>query len=101
MNNETWKTIKEYPDYQISSFGRVKSFYKHNGTSYRTLKQNKDKDGYFYICLYKNGNKKTKRINIIVYETFYNNKLKSDECVHHKDENKENNCYNNLEKINK
>lgn len=96
--NEIWKVIEEYPDYQVSNIGRIKSFKKNNEN---ILNLNKNDKGYFRINLWKNKKYKTKKIHILVYETFYNDKLKSNECVHHKDENKENNYYENLEKMTK
>ncbi len=96
LENETWKTIKEYPDYQVSNFGKIKSL---KFGKKRILKLNKDNTKYFCINLYKNGKRKYIRTYILVYETFYNDKLKLNECVHHKDENKENNYYENLEKM--
>jgi hypothetical protein len=96
--DEEWKKIENFPDYQISNFGRVKSL-KFGKEKIR--KFYKDKDNYLIIRLYNNGKSKYKKSHQLVYETFYNDKLKSNECVHHKDENKENNYYENLEKITK
>lgn len=98
--NEIWKIIKEYSDYQISNLGRIKSF-KYNKINGKILKINKDSKNYFFINLWRNGTSKNKLIHVLVYETFYNDKLKLNECVHHKDENKENNYYDNLEKMTK
>jgi predicted XRE-type DNA-binding protein len=95
-NNEIWKTIENFSDYQVSSFGRVKSL---KFKKEKILKLGKTKKGYFIVVLCKNGIYKTKNVHVLIYETFYNNKLKLNECVHHKDENKENNYYENLEKI--
>jgi len=97
LDNEIWKDILDYDcDYQVSNLGRVKSF-KYDKISGKIIKQHKDNDDYFVINLSKNGNKKTKKIHILVYETFNDYKLKSDECVHHdKDRNKENNILENL-----
>jgi len=54
MENEIWKNIKEFNgNYQISNYGRIKSF-KHNcGIKEKILKNAKDGDGYFIIRLYK------------------------------------------------
>jgi len=98
MNNEIWKTIEEYPDYQVSNLGRVKSL-KFNKE--KILKQCKNKDGYFRVDLYRNKKQYHKLIHHLVYETFNNYKLKNNECIHHKDENKENNNINNFKLMNK
>jgi hypothetical protein len=95
LENEIWKDILDYKgDYQVSSVGRIKSFkrYKYG----KILKQNKRGD-YFQIDLCKNGECKHKYIHILVFETHNSYKLNSGECVHHKDENTENNKYDNLE----
>lgn len=84
LNGEIWKTIKNFPDYQISSYGRIKSFKKWRGTDVRILKQREDKDEYLFVKL----DKINKYIHILLYETFNNYKLKNNECIHHKDENK-------------
>jgi len=100
LDYEIWKEILDYDgDYQVSSLGRVKSFKRCRGINCRILKQSKNKDGYFQVCLCKNGKAKYKRIHILVYETFYSDKLRSSECVHHKDEIKENNYHENLKKM--
>jgi hypothetical protein len=96
---EIWKTIIEHPDYQVSSFGRVKSF-KQDKINGKILKECEDSRNYFIVSLCTNNRKTTKLIHILEYETFNGYKLKSDECVHHKDENKENNYYENLKKMN-
>lgn len=96
LDDETWKTIEEYPDYQISNFGRIKSFKK---TNVRILKQQSDRNDHLQFRFCKNNKYYAKYIHDLVYETFYNDKLELDECVHHKDENKKNNYYENLEKI--
>lgn len=103
LDGEIWKDIKDFQNYQISNFGRVKSFKKWHGTDKRILTQIKNKkSGYFQVILYiKNKRGKPKRIHTLVFETFNNYKLKKDECIHHIDKNKENNNSNNLEKKDK
>jgi len=55
IDGEIWKQIKDYPDYKISSLGRVKSFIKWNGTDVRILNPHKsEKDNRLFVCLYKN-----------------------------------------------
>ncbi len=101
LDVEIWKDILDYEGlYQVSNLGRIKSFAKYHGTNERVLKQSKSSTGYFKVILSKNKKYSTKKIHILVFETFYN-KLKSHECVHHKDENKENNYYNNFKLMTK
>lgn len=97
LDEEVWKVVENFTDYWISNLGRVKSFIKWHGTEIRILKQNKNSTGYFCVNLWKNGKKKTKKVHILVYETFHDYKLKVNECVHHdKDWCKENNNFDNL-----
>ena len=95
LESEIWKVIEDFPDYQVSNFGRVKSFKKWNGTNKRILKQY-EVNGYLYINLSKNGKSKRKLIHRIIYETF-KEKLKDGYDIHHIDKNKENNFVDNLE----
>lgn len=97
MNNydeEIWKDIEGFGgDYQISSLGRVKSFQK--SKKGKILKQSKDKDGYFWVTLYKNKKPKCKRIHVLIFSNF-KCKVSDNYIVHHIDENKNNNNLNNL-----
>jgi hypothetical protein len=95
FDGEIWKVIKDFPDYSVSNLGRVKSFKKYRRTNENILKQHKNYK-YFFIVLQKNRKDKYKKVHILVYETFNDYKLKSDECVHHIDFTKENNCLENL-----
>jgi len=63
LDGELWKQIENFPDYEVSNLGRVKSF-KRNKVSGQILRQKKDKDGYLDIGLCKNGKKfyKTHRL---------------------------------------
>jgi len=101
LEGEVWRIIEDFPDYAVSNLGRVKRIVpdKWNHRC-KILKQQKNRKGYFKVILCKNKLKYNKEIHILVFETFYN-KLKSHECVHHKDENKENNYYNNFKLMTK
>lgn len=89
---EIWKDIKDYEGvYQVSNFGNVKSFKKKE----HILKKWK-RSSYFLVDLWKNGKRDIRSIHHLVYETF-NNRQTGGFLVHHKDENKYNNCVDNLE----
>lgn len=94
--NEIWKDIEGYEGlYQISSLGQVKSLKdKYGNSREKILKQ--DKNVYLQITLYKNGKKKTFLVHRLVAITFIDNPNNLP-MVNHKDENKENNCVDNLE----
>lgn len=92
---EIWKTIKGYEDYQISSFGRVKSF-KNNKEKIKN--PTIDVYGYYLINLCNNGIQKTFKIHKLVATAFLNHKPCGYKLVvNHKDLNKLNNNIDNLE----
>lgn len=90
---EEWRTIENYPDYQISSFGRVKSL---KFGKERILKQHLGSSGYCQVDLYKYGKQKHYQVHRLVASIFLPNP-QNYPCVNHIDENKQNNCISNLE----
>lgn len=93
---EVWKPIIGYEGlYEISNYGRIKSFIKHNGTNERILKLIKSKRGYFYIFLSKNGKREHFYVHILVLEAFIGLRPLNMEC-RHLDGNPSNNKSNNL-----
>ena len=110
MKEEIWKDIKGYKGlYQVSSFGRVKSFKTNlNG---KILKQRTNPNGYKSVNLSLNGKVKLKVIHRLVMETFKEEKLNfkympnedisiinlDKLIINHIDGNKENNNITNLE----
>ena len=94
--DEIWCDIEGYEGlYQISNKGHVKSLY--NGSE-RILKPGLMTGRYLYVVLCKNGNQSNQRIHRLVAKAFIPNPYNLHE-VNHKDENKLNNCVNNLEWI--
>lgn len=95
---EEWRWIKGYEGiYQISNYGRLKSFRKKKD-GYITSNVNKD-GWYFTVNLYDASmRRKTKRIHVLVAETFIG-EITRGYHVHHKDGNKQNNRVDNLEII--
>lgn len=87
---EEWKTIQEFPRYSVSDFGRIK-----NNNSNLILTGGKDKDGYRQVILSKGKKQYNRRICRLVAIAFIPNPNDLPQ-VNHKDENKENDCANNL-----
>ena len=97
LNGEIWKDINNYEGlYQVSNLSRIKSFIFWKGTCCRILKQTIHKSGYLTVNLYKNKQRKTKYVHILMFENF-KEKIKKGYDIHHKDENKENNTFDNFE----
>ncbi len=94
---EEWKVIKDYPDYQVSNLGRVKSFKKCRGINERILKVSKNTSGYLYVRLCKDKRVDTHRIHRLVLQTFKPIHTTERTVCNHIDGNKTNNYINNLE----
>lgn len=95
MINEIWRDCKGYEGkYQVSNLGRVWSI-----ETQKCLKGSHDKDGYLQVYLTaKNGKCKKELVHRLVALVFLANPDSLPQ-VNHKDENKENNCVDNLEWI--
>ena len=91
---EVWKDIEGYEGlYQISNFGRVKSFVK-SRPKIKSLSN--DKDGYLLCVLNKLNKKRTFKVHRLVAMSFIPNPENKSQ-VNHKDGNKHNNIVDNLE----
>ena len=100
LYGEIFKDIEEYNgDYQVSNFGRVKSFKKCRGKDIIILSQDKNNKGYLCVNLSKNGKEKNKQIHDLMFESFNNYKLKKGEVIHHLNENKSDNDLDNFQKM--
>ena len=106
--DEIWKPIKDYEGlYEVSNKGRVKSLQRYTESYNKSgeikqnhkekiLKNNIMKSGYVMITLFKNGKPKSYFIHRLVAQVFVPNPENNNE-VNHKDENKSNNNFENLE----
>jgi len=90
---EIWKNVKDFEDYQISNYGRIKSL---KFRKERIISLVNDRDGYRKVHFSENGINYTRQIHRLVFET-YVGEIPKCYIVHHIDENKENNYYKNFE----
>lgn len=104
---EVWKDIAGYEGYyQVSNLGRIKSLqtmkYSHIKKCAiavmreKILKPYPDTKKYLLVDLKKDGNRDTQKVHRLVAKAFISNENNYPQ-VNHKDENKQNNCVDNLE----
>lgn len=105
---ETWRKVKNFENYEISSEGRVKSLERvieehvrggkivRKVAKERILKPQTNSGGHLYVSLYRNKKLYYKPIRMLVAETFIDN-TKNLPDVKHKDGDKSNNNVENLE----
>ena len=97
---ECWKDIKGYEGiYQVSNTGKIKSLkrtYKNRICKEKIKTPVITPKGYYRVGLCKEGKTKFYYIHRLVAQTFLPNENNLPQ-VNHKDENKLNNCINNLE----
>ena len=100
-----WRDVVEYEGlYKVSNLGRVMSCERHVNVcgggkrlvKSKILKPFSCPGGYLEVNLWKNNKVKTTMIHRIVAKAFISNQNNLPE-VNHKDENKKNNCVDNLE----
>lgn len=89
---EEWRDIRGYEGlYQISHRGVVRSL-----VSNRLMKPYQNNNGYLKVDLYKSGKREHRYIHRLVAEAYIQNVGNKNE-INHKDEDKTNNCVENLE----
>ena len=86
-----FKTIGVNPKYEVNEQGVVR-----NKTTLHELSLCLNTQGYYEVCLYNNGKDKYYRVHRLVAEAFIPNPDNLP-CINHKDEDKTNNCVENLE----
>ncbi len=104
--NEAWETVQGFENYMVSNLGNVKSVehLAHHPRARRgvaikrghLLKPNTNHKGYLMVKLYNGHKAKSIAIHRLVAKAFIPNPDNLPQ-INHKDENKQNNCVNNLE----
>jgi len=96
-NMERWLPVAGYEGlYEVSDKGRIKSVKRFRNRKDRIMKPSTRRDGYLSVNLSKNGTVHSYVVHRIVATAFIPNPDNL-EMVNHKDENKVNNCVDNLE----
>lgn len=94
--SEVWRDVPGYEGlYEVSTLGNVKSIRK-QGSAGGIMKQQVDKKGYCIVALCKHGKYRHMSVHRLVALAFIPNHGEYP-CINHKDENKANNCVENLE----
>ena len=99
MSEEIWLPCPDFEKkYLISNKGRILSIGTYNTCKKGIIKQHKKKgrNGYMQVQLFDSGHYKTIEVHTLVAKAFIPNHDKLP-IVNHKDENKTNNCVENLE----
>lgn len=99
MSKEIWKSIDEFPGYEVSNRGRVRSYRDYHGniqSDYHYMKQMINKDGYYYVALTNLDHKSlNRRVDRLVADAFLGKH--DDLVVDHLDGDKLNNNVENLD----
>lgn len=90
--NEVWKTIEEYPQYQVSNMGRVRSLKR---KAPRILKAADNGYGYLVVSFYQNSTQTAVKVHTLVAKAFVPNPDNLP-TVDHINRNRKDNCADNL-----
>jgi hypothetical protein len=95
---EEWRTIKEFPDYEISNLGRIRRLTTQRRWKAGHIRKISSNGRYPNVSLYKNGRGYMRYIHRLVMEAFVGTCPPNQEC-NHKDGNRMNFSLDNLEWI--
>jgi hypothetical protein len=96
---EIWKKIDEFPDYEVSNSGKIKS---NKWGKERILKDRPDGCGYYQVILLKNGIQHSKKVHKLVAISFIPNESPTEKfLVDHIDRCVTNNRVENLRWVNR
>ena len=90
LQNEIWRPIEGFPDYEVSDLGRVRSL---KFGKVKILRAGDNGRGYCLVVLINNGLRKNKTVHRLVASAFLG---ASELQVDHIDRSKTNNCLSNL-----
>jgi hypothetical protein len=95
LETERWFPIVGFEKYAVSDWGRVKSFWYHNGTTERFLRLHEPVNGHLYVVLYAGGCRRQMYVHRLVLEAVVGPCPVGQEC-RHLDGNPGNNHVGNL-----
>ncbi|MFA5381835.1 MAG: NUMOD4 motif-containing HNH endonuclease [Candidatus Micrarchaeia archaeon] len=95
---EVWKPIPDFPDYQVSSFGRILSRrpWGHGARHSRIINGSVTFQGYREVSLYYSNGRRRVHVHVLVCEVFYGPRPSERHEAAHWDGNKLNNRASNL-----
>lgn len=98
---EIWQDVEGYEGlYQVSTEGRVRSLndnHQNKRSEPKILKGVKNKKGYLFVNLYKDGKLKMSKVHRLVGQAFIYCENRDSLQINHKDEDKTNNRVENIE----
>lgn len=97
MNNEQWRRIDGFEDYEISDHGRVKSYKRSKPFILRPQKAGRNGSKYHTVTLYKDGKPHVEYVHRLVLKTFVGEPPKDKPQTNHIDGDRLNNHLSNLE----
>lgn len=89
--NEEWRTIEEFPDYKVSSYGRIR-----NSVSGNIRSPNSNGKGYLQTNFYKEGKRHRRAVHVLVARAFLVEPPLEASWVLHRDGNNQHNHAENL-----
>lgn len=96
MFDDIWKPAFGFPDYEVSSSGKVRRATKGCGTWVGRILKPSVTHGYLHVSLSSGCNVTNKRLHVLVCETFHGPRPDTTYDAAHEDGNKENNSESNL-----
>jgi len=94
-DQEIWRPIADFPNYEVSSHGRVRNSRKSNSESGGILAQSYDGSGYLKVNLSRNGRARTENVHRLVADAFVGNRGGLG-VTDHRDRDRTNNRASNL-----
>lgn len=98
QSSEAWLIIAEFPDYAVSSLGRISRVVpdQKGRMSGRALRPTPDSDGYLQVNLFLDGRARTRKVHALVCTAFHGARPSPEHEVAHGDGVQSNNCAGNL-----